>query len=55
MAYAKALTAALTAGVGALGTALADGTVTGPEWAGVVVAALAALGATYAVPNSRRL
>lgn len=58
MAYAKAVTAAIVAAAGALGTAVADGTVTGPEWAGVVVAALTALtalGATYAVPNRTRL
>ena len=51
MAYAKALIGALVAGLAALGTATADGTVTGSEWVGVALAALVALGAVWATPN----
>lgn len=49
--YAKALVAALVAGLTALGTALADGNVEPVEWTGVIVAFLVALGAVFAVPN----
>jgi hypothetical protein len=49
---AKALVGALIAGLTALGTALADGEVTSPEWIGVAVAALGVLGAVFAVPNA---
>lgn len=51
-AYAKALIGALVAGLTALGTALADGELTAAEGVGCIVAALVALGAVYAVPNS---
>jgi hypothetical protein len=51
LVYAKAIVAAVVAGGGVLGTALADGTVTPGEWLGVALAALAALGVTAAVPN----
>jgi len=49
--YAKAIVAALTAGLGAYGTAVADGSVTAQEWVGVAVAVLAGLGLVWAVPN----
>jgi len=49
--YAKSIVAALLAGLGALGTALVDNTVTPAEWVGVATAALAGLGIVYAVPN----
>ncbi len=49
--YAKAIVGALLAGLGALGTALADNQVTTVEWVGVAVATLGALGIVYAVPN----
>ncbi|MEU4675733.1 hypothetical protein [Micromonospora sp. NPDC023737] len=49
--YAKAVVGAAVAGLTALGTALADNTVTASEWVGVAVATLAALGVVYAVPN----
>ncbi|MEV0156867.1 hypothetical protein AB0H57_24490 [Micromonospora sp. NPDC050686] len=49
--YAKALVGAAVAGLGVLGTALVDNTVTPAEWVGVASAALAALGLVYAVPN----
>ena len=49
--YAKAVVAALLAGLGALGTALVDNQVSPAEWVGVAGAALAALGLVYAVPN----
>lgn len=49
--YAKAIVASLTAGLTALGTALADDTVTRLEWVGVAIALLGAAGITYMVPN----
>ncbi|WP_422733989.1 hypothetical protein ACN26Y_29820 [Micromonospora sp. WMMD558] len=49
--YAKAVVAALLAGLGALGTALVDNTVTPAEWVTVAGATLAGLGVVYAVPN----
>jgi hypothetical protein len=49
--YAKALIGALVAGLGTLGTALADDHVTGQEVVTVVVATLVALGAVWSVPN----
>lgn len=49
--YAKALTGAAVAGLTALGTALTDNQVTGQEWVAVAIAALAGLGAVWAVPN----
>lgn len=50
--YAKSIAAAVVAGGTALGTALADDTVTTGEWVGVALAVLAALGITYTVPNA---
>ena len=50
--YAKAIIGAVTAGIGALGTALADGHVTATEWVTVAGAALAALALVWGVPNS---
>lgn len=49
---AKAITAAVIAGLGALSTALTDELVTGPEWITVAVATLTALGGTWLVPNT---
>ncbi len=49
--YAKSIVGGLVAGLTALGTAMADGQVTGEEWTRVAVAALVALGVVYAVPN----
>ena len=49
--YAKAIVGGLLAGLGALGTALVDNTVTPAEWVGVATATLAGLGIVYAVPN----
>lgn len=49
LTYAKALIAAVVAGLGSIGTALGDGHITYPELlgaAGVVIAALAAVAAT---------
>lgn len=51
MKIAKAVVACAVAGLGVLGTALTDGAVTPTEWIGVVLAALAALGVVYTVPN----
>lgn len=49
--YAKAIVGALTAGLGALGTALADDRVTNLEWVSVAGAVVAALALVWAVPN----
>lgn len=49
--YAKAIVGMLAAGSAALVTALEDGSVSSGEWLTVVVAALAALGVVFAVPN----
>ena len=49
---AKAITAAIVAGLTALGVALADNGVTTQEWVTVVIAFLLALGAVYAIPNA---
>lgn len=52
MRYAKAFIGAAVAGLGALGTALADDHVSTAEWAGVALAAAVALGAVWRVPNA---
>lgn len=49
--YWKAAVAAITAGTGTLGTALADDTITAAEGWVALTAVLAALGFTWAVPN----
>ena len=49
--YAKAVVGALVAGLGTLGTALADDHITGQEWVGVVAATVVALGVVWSVPN----
>lgn len=49
--YAKAIVGALTAGLGALGTALTDGDVSAQEWVAVASATLVALGVVFGVPN----
>lgn len=53
---AKALIAALIAGLGALGAVLVDdkslGDVTDGQWVAIVLATLVALGTVYRVPNS---
>ena len=49
--YWKAIVAALAAGAGALSAAAADDTVTAAEGWAALVAVLAALGFTWAVPN----
>ena len=48
---AKALTAALVAGIGATATAAVDDTITLGEWWAAAAAAAAALGAVYRIPN----
>lgn len=54
--YAKALTAAVVAFLGALSTALVDdkgfADLTDGQWVVAVIAFLTALGAVWAVPNS---
>ena len=50
--YAKAITAALIAGLTALQGAW-DGGVTGGEWIAIAVATLAGAGIVYAVPNRK--
>jgi hypothetical protein len=49
--YAKAIIAALIAGLGILGEGLTDGSLSGQEWIAAAVAALVALGGVYLVPN----
>lgn len=51
MKYAKAVVAAIIAGLTALLPALDDSAVSAKEWVVVAVATLGALGITYAVPN----
>lgn len=51
MSYAKAAVGAAIAGLGALGTALTDGHVTGVEWVAVAIATLTALAAVWRIPN----
>ena len=46
----KSLVAAAVAGLGALGTALIDNSVTADEWIGVAAAVVGALGIVYAAP-----
>ncbi len=50
--YAKAIVAAVMAGLGALGTALADGSVTATEWVVVASSVFAALALVWGVPNA---
>ena len=49
--YAKAIVAGITAGGGALATALSDGKLTVIEIIGVVCAVVVAAGAVFTVPN----
>lgn len=49
--YWKAVVAALAAGAGTIGTALTDDVVTAAEGWAALIAVLAALGFTWAVPN----
>lgn len=51
MKYAKAVVAALTAGIGSLIVAASDGHLTLVEWLVAALATLAASGATWAIPN----
>jgi hypothetical protein len=48
---AKAITGGVLAGLGALGTALADGAVTPLEWVLVASAAVGIYGAVYGIPQ----
>lgn len=50
--YAKAITGTVVAGLGALGTALTDGTVTPVEWVAVATTALTASLAIWSVTNA---
>ena len=50
-AYAKALTAAIVAGLATLQLAAADGTIIAVEWIGVASAVAASFGLVWAVPN----
>jgi hypothetical protein len=51
--YAKAVTAALVAGLTALLTALDDDAVSSSEWVTVAIATLTGLAAVWAVPNAK--
>lgn len=53
--YAKALWGALVAGLGALSTAITDGSVTTAEWVTIASAAVIALGVIWGVPNKSPL
>ena len=50
--YAKAIVGAVTAGVGAVGVALADDSVTATEWVVVAMSVLVSLAAVWGYPNS---
>lgn len=50
--YRKAFFAGATAFLGALGTALTDGTVTGLEWVAIAGATVVAAGAVWGVRNA---
>lgn len=49
--YAKAITAAIVAGLSALGSALDDGVITPQEYLYALLALVVASGAVWAVPN----
>lgn len=49
--YAKAIVALITAGLGALSLALADGHIDTTEWVAIATAVVVALG-VYVTPNS---
>lgn len=51
LAYLKAITAALAAGLGTLVVALDDDLVTSAEWTKVALSAVVTLGAVWVVPN----
>lgn len=53
MQYAKAVIAALVAGLGALGTALLDNAVAPVEWVGIASTTLIALYGVWQVPNAK--
>lgn len=50
--YAKAIIGALVAGLGALGVALEDGSISSQEYVTIAAAFLVALGAIFIVPNA---
>jgi hypothetical protein len=50
--YAKAILAAIIAGLGSLQVALLDETVTASEWVVVALATISALGLVWGVPNA---
>ncbi|MFD8117107.1 hypothetical protein [Streptomyces microflavus] len=51
--FAKAIVAAVVAGVGALSVAVQDGALGTGDGVTIVLAVLGALGVTYVVPNSK--
>lgn len=51
--YRKAIVAGLLAGLTAIGTGLTDDVLTPAEWIAAAVAALAAGGAVWRVPNDK--
>ena len=51
-AYAKALIAALVAGLGSLQIASSDGKITAAEWIQIASVTVAALGFVWGVPNA---
>lgn len=51
LGYTKAIIAAVIAGLGTLGTALADGEITSVEWVGIVAAVVIAGGGVFGFAN----
>jgi hypothetical protein len=51
--YAKAIAAGLVAAATAFGTFSVDGSVSGQDWLGIIVAALAGAGVVWGVPNKQ--
>lgn len=49
---AKALTAGVIAGLGALSVAITDEVITAPEWITIAISTLTALGGVWYVPNT---
>lgn len=52
--YAKAIVSAVAAGSAVALTAMQDGSLSGSEQVGIVLAVLGGLGLTYAVPNDKK-
>jgi hypothetical protein len=51
--YAKAITAAIVSGLGAVAAALDDNSLSSQEYVTVAIAFFVALGAVWAIPNAK--